>query len=264
MTFKNLSLIVSFNNTSFHYKSMNPVSKERVIIEASARILTSRYHKDLSFEKAALLVERNRTLDRPALYIGANKDIADFLATGCKGGVFVDPEYSEIVSPAGQTNMDLFAEDFRSHLIRISDVSGFSIRQEGDIKKSGKWIMKFDFCGEEKTVVCYGAALRFPRFRFNPPEPESGVSHLTTVHFPTEWIAALEYYDIFNTVVRGGHLETWYPKELQTFLTQFLRFELFHKDNSNDAIKARHGEILIDEVSIYDKLRSYAIFRKKE
>ncbi|MEK6982450.1 MAG: hypothetical protein AABX38_05955 [Candidatus Micrarchaeota archaeon] len=241
---------------------MNPISRERVIIEASARVLTSRYHKDLPFEKAVNLVERNRALDKPALYAGANKNIADFLATGCKMGVFVDPMYSQTRPSSGQTNLQLFLENFRSSLSMIEGATNPTIKEEGNIKKrSGKWIMRFYFHKEERTVACYGSSITSLGVMSEPPELESGVTHYTTVHFPSEWRESFTHPHLLSLVVPGGHLETWHPHTVQPMLDLY-KFELLHRNGSNDQIKAMHGELTVNGVSLYNTLFEYAIFRK--
>ncbi len=253
---------------------MGRSARELSIVHASAKLLIDRFHPDLTFEKAKNLVERNRATRKPMLYAGANYDLGDFLATGCQTGVFVDPQYENRYNPK-TPNWKTYREDF-VHSLRGLDLgigaSDFSICELGIWPP--KWLVAFTFCGEKKTVVCYGLEIRilakslkfrseepwFPKDRSPFPELENGISHYTTVHYPTEWGSSFVNEAILNLVVPGGHVETWYPEDI-TGRLKSLGFESFHQDDSVAIFESRCCKSSQDGVSIYDRLRAYAIFR---
>ncbi|MBI5222804.1 hypothetical protein HY990_00115 [Candidatus Micrarchaeota archaeon] len=242
------------------------LSREAIIVEASAHVLKSKFHTEIDPAKARGLIERNRGLDRPMLYAGANYDLGDFLATGCRRGVFVDPQYGERMRVGGKPATETYREDFERSLKEREeeDAKNFSMRIEGDIKRGGRWLLNFEFCGEQKSVVCYGADVRLlGNGSLEPPELADGVAHYTTVHFPTEWANCFLFPGVIGRVVAGGHMESGYPIEFEPLL-RHMGFEELHSAGSREAVERRCGRMSLNGVSVYEKLRKYAILRRED
>jgi hypothetical protein len=172
---------------------------ERALVDASAKLLSSIYHKGMPFEQAKKIVEANRNLGKPMLYAGARDSIEDFLASGAVVGVFADPYYGF----AG------FAEDRRHYFdARAKKMTGsISFEEKGSIKEGGKWVYRFEFMGEEKTIVCYSAKSEDLFAKFSPPELAGGIAHYATVHRSPE--GTLLTAQILSRVAPGGHVEAY-------------------------------------------------------
>jgi hypothetical protein len=235
--------------------------REGVIVEASARILTSRFHTTLPFEKAKDMIERNRGLGKPMLYAGANYDIPDFLATGCKTGVFIDKSYSDTIFPDRIPSRDGYLESFQRSLTDIDDATSVAIKGPAELGRSDGWKLAFSFCGEERSVICYGKSIRSIEDETIPSVLASGVVHYTTVHYPTEWGIIFVLPSIIGLVVPGGHLETWCPKALVPMLDSF-DFSPLHANPTNEVFEKRCGRIYHNGVSVYERLGKYTLFEK--
>lgn len=234
------------------------------LIDASARLLVSRFHPDLPFEKAKEIVERNRSTGKPMLYAGANYDMADFLATGCKKGVFIDKAYRDTFYPGDKSTKDGYLDDFRWSLSRLEssgDVSNLSLREEGDIRfREGKWIVTFSFCGEERTVTCHGRNVHcLAAGEPKAEELKDGITHYVTVHYPTEWSGIFIAPSILGMIVPGGHLETWFNGN-ENSPTKEMGFQVIHTNNAPP--EERFGRSTRNGISIYDRLGDYVILER--
>ena len=237
---------------------------ERRLVETSANLLIRRFHRDLSLEKAKDIIEKNRSTGKPMLYAGANYDMADFLATGCRKGVFIDKAYSDTFYPGGISTKYGYLEDFGCSLFRLvspGDISNLSLTEEGDIKRGGKWIVGFSYCGEEKKVICYGKNIRrLATGELEAEELKDGLAHYATVHYPTEWSGIFIAPSILDMIVPGGYLETWFNENEKSPSTE-MGFQVIHKNNASP--EERFGRSSTNGISIYDRLGDYVILERK-
>ncbi|MDH7476339.1 MAG: hypothetical protein QHH09_02600 [Microgenomates group bacterium] len=165
----------------------------------------------------------------PVYYPGARGDIIiPLLFTDADNFVFVDFDYAD---DQGNLNPDALPD----RLIKEYGGKIISIEQQGQLKKGGKRIVKYELMGKPRTIVCYAEDAT----KFNPAELSNGFS-FGLIIAPSKTSETIgELYDVnylsqlYQNLALGGFIH-WKPTHILN--PQTIGFREIIKPSSNEDI----------------------------